>query len=419
MKGDVVNYIDRILVWSEHNLEKYAHFFFPPKGTNVDAQRKYDIEVDLPDGTKEFRAILVQPASTYIEDLLGKPKPEGKEGTLLGAFTTSTYDVYLALIRIWERNGKTSGEFNISITDIVKEMGVKNYGDLSLEIVLDLFRLALTNMSFVQSAKFERDNMSVKHLRVLEFFEYDTLSQRKIEGDEYKGQFDKTLRIKFDSRISANLLNLNVIPVNWKERKQIRSPIAKSLYNRIDNILTKDTKPYSRTARNLVVDLNLDEHKYKYLSQRKALCIGLKKQLSGRLTSKMSAINVVAEITAKGDDWKCTFTAKKQLSHKKTLKIVNEGEELDTLVEMMEKAVYGENSNDKLYKRFAKHYSFNLIYRACSEFKDTTKGTNGIDSAGAYFTSIIHRLSHEMGFGWIKVCKLNEKGECQYNKKEV
>jgi hypothetical protein len=238
------------------------------------------------------------------------------------------------------------------------------------------------------------------------------------ERFDRSNKFEKTCSVKFHRKILENLLINNTIPVNFTARKSITSPISKVLYSKVDKILYSSKREYSRTILNLVNDLNLTEGRYKYLSQRKNLAEKLQSSLDGKLLSNMSKLIVKIELTSKGDDWKCIFsstTTNKKLASpkKKTPKIINtDPNVIEEIVYQIVSTVGHEKENKALYNKFARHYSLNLITRSIGEYKERIHQA-GVKNQPAMFTSIVHRLVHELKYEWINNCQ-KDGGICKY-----
>ena len=386
------------IIRPEQNLEKWSDFIFPhTKTKNLNAPRTKQWEVKLPDGEMGVASIIVEPSTAH------------------DGYTSKTYDVYLALINIWELNGKPNTPFNVSMTEILKTLELAVNGKNVKSIIEEGNKLLKTNISWTLAYKINADLHTVRNQRVLDIFDYTSMHERMDKSDKFK----KTCTIQFHSKILDNLLLNNTIPVNFSARKSITSPTAKVLYGKVDNILFSTKLSYSRTILNLVEDLNLSESRYKYISQRKILAEKLQSSLDGKLLSNMNRLDVSLELTTKGDDWKCIFKSVptvqviENTTKYKLPKVINKDpEKIDDIVYQIVDVVGNEKQNKALYKKFAKYYSFNLIARALGEFKELDHQLE-ISNKPAMLTTIVHRLAHEMGYEWIKDC--NSKGECKFN----
>ena len=383
----------KAIIRPEENLEKWSDFLFPqPRTSGLEKPRKMEWEVALADGEPGVASISVEPSTAHQ------------------GYTSGTYDVYLALVSIWERNGRPTTTFNTSMAEICRELNIASNGKNIKRVEEDGNRLLKTNISWTLSYKIDKEHQTVKNQQILDTFDYSSMSERF----DSTTKFDKTCVVKFHNKILANLLANGTIPINFSARKNITSPIAKVLYSKVDKILYSTKRPYSRNAANLVNDLNLTVGRYKYKSQRKGLVQNLQKSLNGKVLSNLSILNVEIEETVDGKDWKCTFKSlknpkKKKTSPRRKLKIVNtEKHVVDDLIAQIVYTVGHENKNKALYRLFAVHYSTDAIYRALSEYKERLRA-DGVETKPAMFTAIMHRIAHEMGFEWIKDCKKDGK----------
>lgn len=378
------------IIRPEENLEKWSNFLFPhPKTKGLTEIRGKEWEVTLKNGQIGIASIRVEPSISHQ------------------CYTCRTYDVYLALVNIWEREGRPIEPFTTSMAAICKELNMPSNGRNIKTIEEELHKLLRNNISWTLSYKIDKDMHTVKNQQILDTFDYSSMSERF----DPSNKFEKSCVIRFHNKILNNLLNNKTIPVNFAARKTITSPIAKVQYNTVDTILCSTNRQYSRTAINLVEDLYLTKDRYKYISQRKTLVETLKKNLHGKTLSNMNKLHVDIELTADKSDWKCIFrsvsTEKKLSSDKKPkrkLKIVNTDPDIiNGIIYNIEQLVGSSEENKKLYKLYAVHYSENCINRALSEFKERMH-TPGTQSKGAMFSSILHRIIHELKYEWIKDC---------------
>jgi len=390
------------IIRPEQNLEKWSDFLFPhPKTPGLNQPRGKEWEIVLPNEEVGVASIRVEPSTAHQ------------------GYTTRTYDVYLALVRIWEQRGKPVEPFNTSMAEVCKILELPTNGKNLKLIEEEGNRLLKTNISWTLAYKIDKDLHTVKNQQILDTFDYSSMSERF----DRSNKFEKTCNVKFHRKILENLLLNNTIPVNFTTRKSITSPISKVLYSKVDKILYSSKRPYSRTISNLVRDLNLTEGRYKYLSQRKTLAEKLESSLNGKLLSNMSKLVVKIELTAKGDDWKCTFSSNltaKKLSEpkKKTPKILNTDPSIiENIVYQIVSIVGHEKENIALYTKFARHYSENLIMRAIGEYKERIHQA-GVKNQPAMFTSIVHRLVHELKYEWINDCQKDGK-ICKYQQQEL
>lgn len=385
------------IIRPEQNLEKWSDFLFPhPKTPGLNQPRGKEWEITLPNEEVGVASIRIEPSTAHQ------------------GYTTRTYDVYLALVRIWELRNKPTEPFNTSMAEVCKILELPTNGKNLKLIEEEGNRLLKTNISWTLAYKIDKDLHTVKNQQILDTFDYSSMSERF----DRSNKFEKTCSVKFHRKILENLLVNNTIPVNFTTRKSITSPMAKVLYSKVDKILYSSKRDYSRTILNLVNDLSLTEGRYKYLSQRKNLAEKLQSSLNGKLLSNMSKLIVKIELTSKGDDWKCIFsstTTNKKIASpkKKTPKIINtDPNTIEEIVYQIVSIVGHEKENKGLYTKFARHYSLNLIMRALGEYKERIHQA-GVKNQPAMFTSIVHRLVHELKYEWITDCQKDGK-ICKY-----
>jgi len=391
----------KAIIRPEENLQRHAYFIFPqPKTKGLAEPRGKEWAVTLPGGEEGTASIRIEPSTAHL------------------ALTCKSLDVYLALVEIWNKRGKPTEPFHTSLSEICKELGLKKGSRALREIEEELNKLLKTNISWTLSYRMDKEHKSVKNQTVLSIFNYSNMAGRSDKSDK----FEKVCEIGFHPSILQNLSSKNIIPVNFAARKLITSPTGKVLYNQVDIILSSTNKPYSRTALNLVDDLELTKGRYKYKSQRKILLEGLMKSLNGRRLGNFKILNVSMEETADKSDFKLTFTSSKNAKVEskipkkkyKKLKVMNNNPGIvEYLSNSIASVVGHEKENIRLYKKFATHYSENAIFRALSEFKEQSKG---LKNDPRMFTAILHRIIHEMNYeSWITACTPDEKN-CKYKR---
>lgn len=386
------------IIRPEENLERWSHFIFPqPKTKDLDKPRWVERELKLPNGESWLASIWIEPSTAHK------------------AFTCRTYDVYLALVEIWTQRGKPETAFYTSMSEICLQLDLEKGGRTVNMLVDECNKLLKTNISWTLSYKLNAEIKTVKNQTILSTFNYSSMNERVDKSD----QFDKVCEIKFHDKILQNLIENKTIPVNFAARKLITSPIAKVLYNQVDTILATNNRPYSRTAKNLVQDLQLTASRYQYKSQRQKLVEQLQTSLNGRRLGNLNILNVVIAETNDWTDWKCVFSTqniKKNLGAKNKPAVVNSNKDLvDYLVKQISAVVGHSSENQKLYTLFARHYSENAIFRALGEFKEQIK-LNGKTNRPQLFTAILHRIIHDLWYkAWIKKCEPNSEN-CKFKK---
>lgn len=375
----------------EANYDRWSNFLFPHvKSRDLYGRRKKSWSIDLPDG---------RTAEAHIEVI---PAQDER------CYTDKTYDVFLALTELWQDLGTPDEPMVLFIGNIAKKLGLKENGRVAGRIVNELRCLEETKVSWIfsfQTAEIRED--TYKNQRILDVFDYAKKS------DRITGTTNTRCIVRLSEHIRSNLRNKVTIPINFSARKKIKSSIAKSLYNRLDNILAQNSI-YERTSKNLVQDLNITEGRYKYKSQRRVLLERLKKNLDKVEMSKPGQfLSVEIKETSDRKDWKCVFkkTGKPSTKKKPKLPIINKEKEVrQFLINSIADVVGAREQNYGLYNTFALHYSENMIFRAIGEYKELTAHNPRIANKESYFTAIMHTIAHKIGKKWIKDCDKN----CRY-----
>lgn len=384
------------IIRPETNLEKWQSFIFPhPKADGLNDERVHVYDVSLTDGRKVEASISVNPAN-------------GRKST-----TSRSYDVYLAIIAIWDERGLPEDPFMTSIREIVKMMKVPMNGKWYGFVEEELERLYTTTFKWRFAFHGEKKHESVAHQQVLETYDYTTFQDRADQSDK----FDRVLRIRLDEKLRRNHRSKRTNPILWSERKKLTSSIAKVLYGRLDTFLYR-RRIYERRAENIVDDLMLTKSRYKYLSQRKQLLEKLKSQLDGRRLSTLRKLKISIETTSDEKDVKliCKSINTKPISVHNNLPVVNNNKEhIKHLIDEIDAVVGGKEENYKLYEIFATYYSEQMIRRALGEYKESAEYMKSQQrlSRMKHFTVAMHRIAHDVGRSWIKPCG----DACRHRKK--
>jgi len=371
----------------EANLEAWQSFLFPhPKAKGLTEERSKSVPVTLPDGRDATGKITVIPAV-------------GRTST-----TSRSYDVYLALVAIWNSRGLPDEPVQTSVREIVRTMGVPENGKWYDIVIEECEKLFVTTTTWVLSFSGEKKYESVKYQKVLDTFAYAKLEERAEEGDE----FQKILSFRLSEKIRENHLRNNTNPILWSVRKSITSAVGRVFYSQIDRALYKREK-YERTGENLVVDLMLSETRYRYKSKRLELLQKLAKQIDGKTLSNLRTVRVYVVETNDKSDYKILATVgkSKALSQSSNLPVLNNDKAyIDAMIDRIDEAVGGKNSHSKLYKKFVRHYSETHIMRAIGEYKEAKNylSDKSHESKQKHFTVIMHRLAHRYNRSWIKNC---------------
>jgi hypothetical protein len=383
------------IIRPEANLEKWQAFIFPhPKAQNLTEERVMKYPVELPDGRNVEAQIKITPAVGHR------------------CATSSSYDVYLAILSIWDNRGMPDEPFFTSLREIILAMGLSDTGKNYSRVLKEIEVLYHTNISWVFSFSGKDKHESGRNRRILTVFDYETISERA----DLTTKTDQVLKLQLHDSIRANHRRSNTKPIIWTERKKLTSSVAKTFLSTIDPILYHRER-YERTGKGLVEDMLLTPGRYKYKSQRLGVLKRIQEQVDGALLSCLHTVNINISLTADETDYKIIATrgdSRKRAEIKGLPVYPRSKAEQDHLLEKIVTAVGTSDFNNKTYRRCVMHYSTNHIDRAIGEFKEAKEHLVGKDAVEKqkYFTAIMHRIAHDLGLEWFKDC-----GDvCKYRK---
>lgn len=366
--------------------------------------RRRDGWVTLPDGSREEAHLEISPG-------FGSKTP-----------TTTTRKIYLALQRLYEekkREGKLHPDGSIVVSS--REILRMAMFFLSGENI----RLVHNEIRTLRSCTFEWANVFIgpdgekyqllATANILDKYEHVSKKQRKTLEEQYQAAHI----IRFGEHIIKNLDANKTKPVNYTTILSIQGELALVLYARLDIILADKTH-YSRTTKGLFEDLNLaDEIKYRYPSGRKQALEKTVKELNGKCIST-GMLKLRLQKTEDGTDWKIVAIKTPLIpsSQKRTqlLTPANSTDMVNLLAEDIGMVIGHFKEKRRLYETFALYYPAEFIYQAISEYKaDGQQARYPL----RFFVSILHRIAHQRGKGWIKPCphecKYRPQSRSQYN----
>jgi hypothetical protein len=374
----------RNIVRPELNIEKHADFIFAPAHSKtLNRPRKKTWAIQLENGQKVAAYLLIQP-------IYG-----GR------TFTTKTRKVYLALTQLWEQRRRDDDTVLFSAREIANMLGIKWAGKrVAKEIYKEIEALRSClftwQYSFIDSHGYKINLLD--HINILDKFSYVNREIRK----EHAQKFQALHLVRFSDPIRANLKSNKTKPTYFDIILSIKGEIASVLYARLDIILSSN-EFYERTSKGLFDDLHLEGEKgYEYASQRKQKLEKAIKEIAGKEIST-GMLNLKLEKTFDGTDWKLVARRIVPLPspQSRSLSPANPTEIVPLLVEDIGEIIGNVQQKRRLYETFAVHYSASLIHRALSEYKADVKDPK---DSGRVFTSILHRLAHEVGRDWIRPC---------------
>lgn len=268
----------------EYNIGKFAGvIFMSPYAKNTRDTRTYSWQVA--DGQQQLDASLT------VTPLQGQKTP-----------TTTTLRVYLALIQIWEHQGRNEeGIVQFSARQLASVIGWRWGGaETANRLYEHLKVLSGTSLSWVlayQNQDGQVDEL-VSDMSILSSADY-----RKRNTLFEPQKFTTVQRIRFNPDLVENMLAGHVRPLNYEAFRQIANDTTANLYTRLDLYLAKKPKWERRALGLLHDDLGLGGARYKQRSIRHAKLKEFVRDLDGvELFNGKLALAI--ERTADGEDYK-------------------------------------------------------------------------------------------------------------------
>ena len=266
----------------EYNIGKWAGIIFvSPYARNVSEERVFEWNTTYLENKAK--------ASITITPLTGRKTP-----------TVTTYKVYVALVQLWEQQGRDpKGMVSFSDRQLASQANWPYSGQIAKRIQEHIRILHGTSLSWTLSYKTENGvERMVSDMHIIEDSSY---IERKIAfGSE---RFESNHWVRLNARTVENMLAKLEKPLNARELTSIQSHSSSSLYILLENFLAG--KPtWERNARDLIYrDLNLDGVRYERSNNRLAFLEKIKEDLDGRALVR-GTLSIAIYRNSADTDWK-------------------------------------------------------------------------------------------------------------------
>ena len=375
---------ENTVVFSEVNIERWSNFIFPHyKAKNLDQKRTIRRSITLQDGTTGEQSITVQPGA-------------GDK-----SYTNKTHRVFLALVLLWDEKGKSlDGTVTFSLREIAKKLNLKWSGsNIASRLLRELDCLNGTRMAWAISFEVDKGQReSVRKFHIISDISYESFKERI-----QLRRFEALCTIRFNEKITHNLLTKKISPVNLTTLLSFKNGISEVFYCRIDSVMSQvSIREWSGIR--ILKELQLSDIKiYSRPARRKYLLEKICADINGKPLSSGEILHAQLGKTADGKDHKITCTktpAPFNPPIKKNFPEVKKQKgEIENLVEEIARRVGEKEKNYGWYFLLAKHYSSTVIFRALGEFEETYR--DDVKSPGAWFTDRFHQIVHLMDLEWI------------------
>lgn len=223
----------------------------------------------------------------------------------IGTLTTDDLRTYLALILIWEKNGRpTDKPVPFSLAQLARAMGITWRAKTGVQLRCSLNRLGIVPMKWENCFYHKPSDQFLTVIMPRHILSYLTFGEKREKGKKVADQDHGAF--KFDPHVLDNLMANYSKPIYIDDALALNNELAILLFMHLD-IVMADKKLYERNSAELFRELGLqDQKKYQYLSGRQqALQPALKELLGKRLsTGVIRKIDLITNIN--GDDHKLT-----------------------------------------------------------------------------------------------------------------
>lgn len=312
--------------------------------------------------------------------------------------TTTSFKVYLALIQLWNIQGRPQdGLVKFSGRDISEVAGWSWSGVIAKRIEEHLRILAGTNLDWSMTFKTKEGiQKQVSQMHILDEVHY---LSRRLSSEK---KFSQNHWVRFSPGLVANMNNKLERPINFKALASIRSEHSSNLYVLLDIFLTK--KPvWGRAALDLLYkDLGYTGKRYEQKFARKQRLKDFKSDLDG-LPLVRGELSIQICENAAGTDWKLVArkilpkisarTGGKRLTDQDTAEIIAE--------EVFEQILRQPNSGTPrlgYIAWLALYVPRNLMFEALSIAKADYSPSNTRKTLSHVFVAIVKKLAQERSY---------------------
>lgn len=220
-----------------------------------------------------------------------------------GTLTTDDLKTYLALILIWEREGRPIDRpVPFSLAQLARIRGIAWNAKNAAKLRQSLNRLQMVPMRWENAFYHKPSDQILTVLTPRHILSYLVFGEKRKKGKKVSDQERGTF--KFDQHVLDNLTVNYSKPVHIDDALALNNEIAILLFMHL-GVVMADKPAFERNSAELFRDLGLQEQKkYKYPSGRKQALQQALKELRGKRlsTGVITKIELVSNI--KGNDFK-------------------------------------------------------------------------------------------------------------------
>ncbi|HKX32807.1 MAG TPA: hypothetical protein VJ302_34295 [Blastocatellia bacterium] len=281
------------IVRPERNIDRIAAIWTPSSDRSESTTKVIEYEIDLEDKKIQARLEII-PAVRNVG---------GKHVHML--LTTFDQKVFLALIKLWEEQGKPDEFALLSLRRLAREIGLKWGGETIRVLESSLYRLTSVTLDLKQFVAKKGTKLELEILEPIRILTELKIIKRKVNGEisKEKGYF------RFHSAILSNIKANYTRPVLFDVVCSFKSDIAQLIYTLIDRELYGEKrKVYRIRSERLFSEIGLTGKEHRYRSSRKRTLERALKDLIGKPLSSAGVVSrAELEPTKDGKDFNVIF----------------------------------------------------------------------------------------------------------------
>ena len=319
--------------------------------------------------------------------------------------TTTSYRVFLALVQIWEHQGRPAdGRITFSGRQLAQLLGWKWGGATADRIREQLQTLRRTGISWLRLFKGENGETisRVDDMSILGDGSYFDAKDRL--GHE---RFGALHRVVFGEFVRNNLVKGITKPINYHAYLSIENEAAANLYTQIDIYLSGRNSVWQRRSLALLYeDLGMTGKRYEQKKHRLAKLKDLVRAVDGKeLSTGRLAVSI--ETTADGEDHKLVARRVPRIvKERRPPRLANPSSEIDAIVEELIEGLRsmeggtGREPNPATMRTLALWYSRALLMGVLAEVRADYRGRIRKSPVQIYVAELRRRVK-EAGREWI------------------
>lgn len=317
--------------------------------------------------------------------------------SVTACYTSDTLAVIAVINDMWQEQGSNpEGQVIGSYSEVARRLGkndenaTRNRSFVKRE--LDRLRRCILVFSQFHTSADIKNNHEITY-----FSDYFYHEDRKNPSNNY-------FKAELNKFVIVNLRTGYISSLPLAALLELKNDNSKPVLLRIDSVLaTQEKLELGSTTIYDLLSVDGDSDWFRKPSTRKKVLSAIQEDLDGKVLSSGWTVSVTLEASAT-TDYKLIFQRGARITQPRAQtpvrKIVNTDPMLIQQMVNNMAEVTGDRHGEKLFTLYARSYPEETIHRAISEFK--ADKPSDVRSPGAYFSTVLMRITKEQGYEWIK-----------------